>query len=107
MIVAYCRPFAPGRGGNGNVHLPQRLIRYNAKEVALHARLLKLRHQEYAHTDATTVRVRPLKGESIKAIASLRGVCFSAEELNLFIAMTERLAAKIQERIEEIRLSGS
>jgi hypothetical protein len=106
MIVSYCRAFSSGRGGKGNIELPKRLVQHDKKEAELHDRLLRLRNQEYAHTDASTIRVRPLKGDLVTSIQSIRDVCFSANELSLFIEMTDRLVAKIQHRLEEIRLSG-
>ncbi|MDA9474717.1 hypothetical protein XI03_09405 [Bradyrhizobium sp. CCBAU 65884] len=105
MIVAYARPFAGGRGKS--INFPERLLQYDDKETAFHERLLKLRNQEYAHTDASTISVRPLKGNLITSIQSLRDLCFSPAELRLFLAMTSGLSRRIQLRLEEIRLSGS
>lgn len=105
MIVAYARPFAGGRGKS--IDFPERLLQYDSKEAAFHKRLLKLRNQEYAHTDASMISVRPLKGSLVTSIQSLRDLCFSAAELKLFLAMTSGLSSRIQRRLEEIRLSGS
>jgi hypothetical protein len=105
LIVAYCRPFALGRSGKGNIEISKKLIRFNEKEAAFHARLLQLRNEEYAHTDASTIRVRPLKGDFIKSIDSIRDVRFSPGELNMFVAMTTGLVRRLQLRLEEVRLT--
>lgn len=104
MIVAYARPFAAGRG---NIDFPKRLLHYSEKETAFHKRLLKLRNQQYAHSDASTISVRPLKGSLVTSIQSIFDLCFSPDELKVFLDMTARLSARIQQRLEEIRLSGS
>jgi len=104
MIVAYARPFAPGRG---NIDFPKRLMQYDEKQVAFHGRLLKLRNQEYAHSDASTISVRPLKGSLVTSIDSIRDLYFSPAELKLFVDMTSGLLGRIHRRLEEIRLSGS
>ncbi|WP_338835165.1 hypothetical protein [Bradyrhizobium septentrionale] len=103
LIVAYARPFAAGRG---NIDFPKRLLQYDDKEAALHQRLLKLRNQEYAHSDASTISVKPLKGV-ICSIQSIRDLRFAPAELKLFLGMTTGLFSRIHERMEEIRLSGS
>ena len=59
-----------------------------------------MRNKQYAHADASTIKVRPLKGE-IPWIASLREVQFSPEEITLFLTMTRGLIARIEERREE------
>jgi hypothetical protein len=103
MIVTYSRPFCSGRG---NLNFPDRLLKYSREERTLHDRLLELRNKQYAHADASTIKVRPLKGE-IPWIASLREVQFSPEEITLFLTMTRGLIARIEERMEEIRCNGS
>ncbi|MBC9883703.1 hypothetical protein G8O24_41205 [Bradyrhizobium sp. INPA01-394B] len=103
LIVAYARPFAAGRG---NIDFPKRLLQYDDKEAAFHQRLLKLRNQEYAHSDASTISVKPLKGV-IRSIQSIRDLRFVPAELKLFLGMTAGLFSRIHERMEEIRLSGS
>jgi len=103
MIVSYARPFSAGRG---NINFPNRLLRYNEKEASFHARLIKLRNEQYAHSDASTISVRPLKGSVVKSIQSIRDLRFAAGELKLFIEMTTGLCNRIHERTEEIRLSG-
>jgi hypothetical protein len=67
MIVAYARPFSPGRG---NLNFPTRLLQCQPPEATLHDRLLALRHEAYAHSDAKRHNVRPLKGDLIRSIAS-------------------------------------
>ncbi|MGY3134563.1 hypothetical protein ACVWZM_005245 [Bradyrhizobium sp. USDA 4501] len=104
MIVAYARPFAPGRG---NINFPHRLLQYDSQEMAFHKRLLDLRKQEYAHSDASKISVRPLKGSVVTSIVSIRDLYFSPAELKLFLGMTGCLSSRIQERLEEIRLGGS
>ncbi|MBB4395066.1 hypothetical protein [Bradyrhizobium sp. ERR14] len=103
MIVAYARPFA---GGRGNIDFPKRLLQYDEDEKALHARLLQLRNQEYAHSDASTISVRPLKGSLVTSIHTMRDISFQPPELRLFLEMTAGLGARIQQRLEEIRLKG-
>jgi hypothetical protein len=103
MIVSYARPFSSGRGGA--LTFPRRLLKYDAKEMNFHVRLLKLRNEQYAHTDPSTVSVRPLKG-MITSIQSIRDLRFSKAELLMFVEMTGGLVGRISERLEQIRLSG-
>jgi len=104
MIVSYARPFSPGRGGS--LTFPHRILQYRLKESLLHERLLKLRNQQYAHSDPSTISVRPLKGNIVTSIQSLRDVRFSRAELEIFVEMTNGVTSRIRERLEEIRLSG-
>ncbi|MCP3463051.1 hypothetical protein [Bradyrhizobium sp. CCGUVB23] len=105
MIVAYARPFAGGRGKG--INFPERLLQYDDEQAAFHEHLLKLRKQEYAHTDASTISVRPLKGSLVTDIQSIRDTSFSPDELKLFLAMTQGVSGRIQQRLDEIRRSGS
>ncbi len=104
MIVSYARPFSAGRG---NINFPTRLLRYNEKEASFHARLIKLRNEQYAHSDASSISMRPLKGSVVKNIQSIRDLRFPAGELKLFIEMTLGLCNRIQERLEEIHASAA
>jgi len=104
MIVAYARPFSPGRGRSKT--FPDGLLRYSSAEKQLHARMLKLRHQQYAHTDPSTIYVRPLKDKYITSIQSTGDLFFSPAELTMFIKMTNAVADRVSKRLEEIRLSG-
>jgi hypothetical protein len=78
-------------------------LEYSPEERTLHHRLLELRNKQYAHGDASTIQVRPLKGD-VPWIAGLRQVHFSSEELTLFLTMTGGLIDRIEQRMEEIRL---
>lgn len=80
---------------------------YDGKEMTFHKRLLKLRNQQYARSDASTISVRPLKGSVVTDISSIRDIYFSPSELKLFLGMTARLSTRTHERLQEIRLSGS
>ena len=104
MIVAYARPFAPGRG---NIGFPKRLLGYNASdENIFHQRLLRLRHTEYAHLDALCYSVTPYKGGSVKSIENIRDVYFTEKEIELFMFMTDGLLGRITERMEQLRLGA-
>ncbi|MBJ7402183.1 hypothetical protein TSA1_26630 [Bradyrhizobium nitroreducens] len=105
MIVAYARPFAGGRGKG--ISFPERLLQYDPGQTAFHKRLLKLRSQEYAHTDASTISVRPLKGSVVTDIQSIRDISFSPDELKLLIDMTQGVSGRIRQRLDDIRRSGS
>jgi hypothetical protein len=100
MIVAYARPFSSGRG---NIKFPHELLAYGPDEQDLHARLLQLRRQEYAHTDAAVHKVIPLKGDFIKSIESLRSAFFSPAQITLFLDMTDALMERIRDRMEQLR----
>jgi hypothetical protein len=100
MIVAYARPFSPGRG---NLHFPIRLLQYRPPEVTLHDRLLALRNEVYAHSDAKRHDVRPLKGDLVRSIQSITDVSFSHAEIDIFLGMTAGLVTRIDERMEQIR----
>lgn len=101
MIVAYSRPFKPGR--SNDVTFPERLLQpYGAQERAMHARLLKLRDKAHAHMDVESYHIRPLDNEHIKSIDRLPYTHFSAEEIDLFLSMTDGLRDRIVARMEEI-----
>jgi len=103
MIVAYARPFSPGRG---NLNFPHRLLGYSEDERVLHEHLLVLRNKEYAHADASTYMVTPYKGDLVKNVQSIRDVRFSAKKIDLFLHMTGPVIDRIKARMEEMRLSG-
>jgi hypothetical protein len=105
MIVSYARPFSSGRGRS--ITFPHRLLQYSAKEKLFHERMLKLRNQQYAHTDPSTISVRPLKDKYITSIESISDLRFSPSELKGFIEMSTGVTSRISERLEVIRLSGS
>jgi hypothetical protein len=101
MIVAYARPFSPGRGG---FNFATRLLQYQPPEVILHDRLLALRHEAYAHSDAKRHNVIPLKGDRIRSIASgIIDVWFTPTEIDIFLGMTAGLMTRIDKRMEQLR----
>ncbi len=103
LIIAYARPFKPGRG---NIAFPDRLmVKYGNAEKALHKRLLQLRDKEYAHLDATSYKVTPYRGD-IKSIENIRDVCFTEQEIDMFLLMTNGLLHRISDRMEQLRLGG-
>jgi hypothetical protein len=60
MIVAYGRAFSGAKGKHREAiaGLPQRLCRgLDRGQRALHARLIKLRHEEFAHSDADAAEI--------------------------------------------------
>lgn len=105
MIVAYSRPFKPGR--SSGVTFPERLLQpYSAEEREMHSRLLRLRDKAHAHMDADSYNIRPLDNEYIKSIDSLPYTHFSAEEIDRFLSMTDGLCDRISARMEEIHASA-
>ncbi len=100
MIVAYSRPFSPGKG---NISFPARLLQYNDGEMSLHNRLLRLRRQEYAHSDSTTYEIIPLKGRFIKSVDMMSDTFFTRDDLETFLLMTGQLLERVSERMEMLR----
>jgi hypothetical protein len=103
MIVAYTRPFSAGRG---NFHFPTRLLQYWPPELTLHDRLLALRNEVYAHSDANRHNVRVLKGDLFLSIRNITDVSFNHAEINIFLGMTAGLVTRIDERMERIIRRG-
>lgn len=68
----------------------------------MHIRLLKLRDKAHAHMDIDSYDIRPLGNEYIKSIDMLPYTHFSAEEIDRFLSMTDRLCDRIGARMEEI-----
>jgi hypothetical protein len=105
MIVAYARPFSPGRG---NLNFPNRLLGYSKEEQLLHDRLLVLRNKEYAHADASTYKVTPFRGDlGVKSMQSIRDVRFTIKDIDLFLQMTKPVIGRVDARMEELRQSGN
>lgn len=105
MIVAYGRPFKPGR--SSRVTFPERLLQpYSAEEREMHLLLLRLRDKVHAHMDVDSYKIRPLDNEYIKSIDSLPYTHFSAEEIDQFLSMTDGLRDRISVRMEEIHASA-
>ncbi|MER8509166.1 hypothetical protein [Mesorhizobium sp. M0199] len=103
MIVAYCRPFVVGKG---NINFPKRLLQFTKDQQDLHDRLIVLRNEEHAHTDASTYIVRPFKG-AISSMQTLRATYFEPQDIDLFLEMTSGLNDRIEMRMEEIRLGAA
>jgi hypothetical protein len=103
MIVAYARPFSPGRG---NIQFPPRLLQYQPPEALLHDQLLALRHEVYAHSDAKRYKVTPYKGDLIRSVENIVDVYFSPAEIDIFLGMTAGLTTRIDARMEQLRKGG-
>lgn len=105
MIVAYSRPFKPGR--SSGVTFPERLLQpYSVDEREMHSRLLILRDKAHAHMDVDSYDIRPLDNGYIKSIDRLPCTHFSAEEIDRFLSMTDGLRERISARMEEIHASA-
>ena len=105
MIVAYSRPFKPGR--SSGMTFPERLLQpYSAEEREMHTRLLILRDKVHAHMDVDSYNIRPLDNEYIKSIENLPYTNFSADEIDRFLSMTDGLRDRLHARMEEIHASA-
>lgn len=104
LVVAYARPFVVGRGGG--LAFPNRLKQYTPEQEELHRRLLKLRHEQFAHTDPISYEIRPYDDPYIKSVDMVPETYFTAEEIDLFLEMTGGVLNRINSRMEEIHASA-
>ena len=104
LIVAYARPFIPGRGKG--FAFPERLKQYGPEEEILHRMILKLRNEQYAHTDPASYEIKPYDDPYFMSIDMVPESHFSSEEIDLFLTMTEGLQSRINDRMEEIHASA-
>jgi hypothetical protein len=101
MIVAYARPFSPGRAIS--VFRPDYFNISHPRPPYTTDRLLALRHEAYAHSDAKRYMVRPFKGDLIRSIENIIDVYFSPAEIDIFLGMTVGLLTRTDERMEQLR----
>jgi len=57
LIVSYGRPFT---NSNGWPKFPPSLLKLSDTQLALHFKLIKLRHQVYAHSDSVSFEIKPV-----------------------------------------------
>ncbi|WP_022943176.1 hypothetical protein [Psychromonas hadalis] len=101
MVVAYCRPFAISRG---NPKFPSKLLRVlDSEQKQLHERLLKLRHQVYAHSEIALRKVRPVVFEGKpSATEVLPAMRFDRNELILIRQMITVISIEVQGKLESL-----
>lgn len=56
MIIFYARPFTKSIG---LPNLPKSLIKFDNTEIKFHKKIIKMRHQIYAHSDSRNFKVEP------------------------------------------------
>lgn len=100
LVVAYARVFKESRG---MTNFPERLLGYTAAEKQLHKRLITLRDEVYAHSDGSSYSVRPWRSMFLSTdIVGTPMLMLSAEEIDVFLTMTERVQTAIQRRMKEL-----
>lgn len=104
MITAYGRVFTMSKGWP---QIPHKLVAYDAAENELHKTLLELRHKVYAHSDHSSYEIRPWSAGGLETdIESNPSLRISAEDAELFLAMTSKLIKAIDLRIKALRATA-
>ena len=111
VVVSYARPFSSNRGGAKVAPtLPRKLLKsFSVVERELHERVIKLRHKEFAHSDADRARVeisvQTMSGEKVAMPESqITRLDPAGNELNILDNMISKLLTAISvewQRIEE------
>jgi len=100
LVVFYARPFTQSRG---LPRLPNGLLQYDADEQALHARILTLRHQVYAHTDISGHWVEPFNFMGSPALQiTEQQLRIPHGEIKKLLGMIEKVLKALAERMDEI-----
>lgn len=103
LIVSYGRVFTKS---DGLPWLPRRLVRYNKDEKEFHARLLTLRDEVYAHSDAAHHMVRPVAMPGLKtAIVRSPTHRLTEAEAIMFRGMVSQLIESLNIRMDELHTS--
>ena len=100
LVVSYGRVFEVGKRG---YNFPRKLLKYEAAEKALHAKLLTLRNKVHAHSDLDQWSVRPWHADGFNTeIVGQPFHVIEEADIQLFLAMTSKLLTRINARREEI-----
>lgn len=103
MVVAYCRPFTPSRGWP---KFPAKLLRLDAAQKQMHARLLDLRNEVYAHSDVESRKIRPIRFKGYPtAIERLPAMCLPPEEVRQVRQTIGVIVNAIQVKLHELSKS--
>ena len=105
LITAYARPFTYSKGWP---KLPPDLIAaYSGRELALHEKLIDLRHTVYAHSDSKNYSIRPWHAEDFSTdIVGAPVLRITSEEATLFQAMSSELLASIALKMKALRAAA-
>jgi hypothetical protein len=109
IILPYARPFTPGEGFGV---LKNKWAQFDhPKWAQSHARILKARHELYAHSDALvrSVRIHPpgeqrfLAGKKIARVGySIRGYLFTHSEIETIADLTYDLGQRLHAEVERL-----
>lgn len=101
MVVAYSRPFTDSRGWP---KFPGRLLRsLNETQRNMHARLMSLRNEVYAHSDIAARKIRPITIDGTPtATEALPPMRFDASELRQVRETIRAISLAIVEKQREL-----
>lgn len=100
LVIFYARPFTQSRG---LPRLPTGLLQYDPDEQALHARILTLRHQVYAHTDISGHWVEPYDFMGSPALQiTEEQFRIPHGEIKRLLGMIEKVSKALADRMDEI-----
>jgi len=101
LIVSYARPFTQSRGWP---NFPRQLVSFSKEEQKLHERLLKLRHQVYAHSDSGQFSIRSWRSGTFETdIVGAPFYLLKKAEISTLVPMIDKLCSNIDERIKGLR----
>lgn len=106
LITAYGRVFTRSVGWP---NFPSKLLAiYSDEEKNLHKSLLALRHEVHAHSDSSSYSIRPWRsGDLSTDIVGAPILMMAAGDLELFLSMTDKLTAAINDRLQATLLTAS
>ena len=101
LVTAYARPFTRSKGWT---KFPKDLIAaYIGQELALHHRLIKLRHAVYAHSDSASYSIRPWRSKNFSTdIVGAPVLRITSEDATLFEAMSTKLLLSIDVKMKAL-----
>lgn len=100
LVVAYARPFTESKGWPA---FPSKLVTFDPPQRDMHDRLLKWRHQIFAHSDSQHFSFTPFDGGSFKTtIEQVPFAVLSAEETARVEGMTRQLLKTTNQRLDEL-----
>jgi hypothetical protein len=100
IVVAYGRVFSTGRNGR---KFPAKLIDYDSDDWELHERMLRMRHEIYAHSALDKWTVKPWKVDDFETTVIGEPMNIIEEaDLRRLVAMTQRLRSAAVHRTAEI-----
>ena len=102
LVVSYARPF---KGSRGWPPFPKEFWQYDQAQCALHAHLIGLRDQVYAHSDSSRYTVKPWRINA-DLLTDIEGVPFlrlSKAECELVVSMINCIQRLLGPRLKVLR----